>query len=218
MTVLMSADQFRGELRAKRKPVGGVYRVSVAQPLPVDGAERTLRFCFSDSSVDRMNDTIAAAGWDLADFLGKPGGAVGARQFRPADRRRAQRRRRGRPSAGRHRVRAAGDLCVRRHDLSPGARQVPARGQRRLHADPLRFCRERPGARVRASTSWNRASSKSASARCRRTRTRCKRRVARASTRGRWWNGQSERSTATARRACRAPNWNAYAGQQRNRL
>ncbi len=72
MTVLMSADQFRGELRAKRKPVGGVYRVSVAQPLPVDGAERTLRFCFSDNSVDRMNDTIAAAGWDLTDFLANP--------------------------------------------------------------------------------------------------------------------------------------------------
>ncbi len=72
MSVLMSADQFRGELRAKRKPVGGVYRVSVAQPLPVDGAERTLRFCFSDGSVDRMNDTIAAAGWDLADFQANP--------------------------------------------------------------------------------------------------------------------------------------------------
>jgi len=72
MTALMSADQFRGELRAKRKPVGGVYRVSVAQPLPVAGAERTLRFCFSDGSVDRMNDTIAAAGWDLTDFQANP--------------------------------------------------------------------------------------------------------------------------------------------------
>ncbi len=72
MTVLMSADQFRGELRAKRKPVGGVYRASVAQPLQVAGAERTLRFCFSDGSVDRMNDTIAAAGWDLADFSANP--------------------------------------------------------------------------------------------------------------------------------------------------
>jgi len=44
----------------------------VAQPLPVDGAERTLRFCFSDGSVDRMNDTIAAAGWDLTDFQANP--------------------------------------------------------------------------------------------------------------------------------------------------
>jgi len=35
MTVLMSADLFRGELRARRKPVGGVYRVSVMQSAPV---------------------------------------------------------------------------------------------------------------------------------------------------------------------------------------
>jgi len=72
MTLLMSADQFRGELRAQRKPAGGVYRVSVAPPVPVDGAERTLRFCFSDNSVDRMGDTIAAAGWDISDFLANP--------------------------------------------------------------------------------------------------------------------------------------------------
>jgi len=72
MTLLMSADQFRGELRAHRKPTGGVFRVNVAPPLPVDGAERTLRFCFSDNSVDRMNDTIAAAGWDISDFLANP--------------------------------------------------------------------------------------------------------------------------------------------------
>jgi HK97 family phage prohead protease len=72
MTALMSADQFRGELRANRKPVGGVFRISVAPPLLVAGAERTLRFCFSDDTVDRMGDTIAAAGWDLADFLANP--------------------------------------------------------------------------------------------------------------------------------------------------
>jgi len=72
MTALMSADQFRGELRANRKPVGGVFRVSVAPPVLVDGAQRTLRFCFSDGSVDRMNDTIAAAGWDLTDFSANP--------------------------------------------------------------------------------------------------------------------------------------------------
>jgi HK97 family phage prohead protease len=55
-------------LRAKRAPSGGVYRVSTAAPVPVDGADRTLRFVFSDGSVDRMGDTIDAAGWDIADF------------------------------------------------------------------------------------------------------------------------------------------------------
>ena len=62
MTKLISADQFRKELRANRTPTDGVYRVNTEGPVPVDGAERTLRFCFSDDSVDRMGDTIDAAG------------------------------------------------------------------------------------------------------------------------------------------------------------
>ena len=40
--------------------------------VPVGGVERTLRFCFSDNSVDRMDDTIDAAGWDLTDFNRNP--------------------------------------------------------------------------------------------------------------------------------------------------
>jgi HK97 family phage prohead protease len=72
MTTLISADQFRKELRARRPPSGGVYRVSTEGLVPVDGAERTLRFCFSDNSVDRMGDTIDAAGWDLTDFNRNP--------------------------------------------------------------------------------------------------------------------------------------------------
>ncbi len=72
MTKLISADQFRKELRANRTPTDGVYRVNTEGPVPVDGAERTLRFCFSDDSVDRMGDTIDAAGWDLTDFTRNP--------------------------------------------------------------------------------------------------------------------------------------------------
>ncbi len=72
MTKLISADQFRTELRADRTPSGGVYRVSADALIPVEGAERTLRFCFSDNSVDRMGDTIDAAGWDLTDFNRNP--------------------------------------------------------------------------------------------------------------------------------------------------
>ena len=72
MTTLISVDQFRRELRAKRTPTGGVFRVSVEPPFPVEGADRTLRFCFSDESVDRMGDTIKAAGWELADFERNP--------------------------------------------------------------------------------------------------------------------------------------------------
>ena len=69
---LISADQFRTELRAKRQPAGGVYRVSTEPPVPVEGVERTLRFVFSDDSVDRMGDTIDAAGWDISDFERNP--------------------------------------------------------------------------------------------------------------------------------------------------
>ena len=68
MTTLMSADQFRKDLKANRKPSGGVFRVNTEPPVFVEGADRTLRFIFSDNSVDRMGDTIDAAGWDLSDF------------------------------------------------------------------------------------------------------------------------------------------------------
>lgn len=72
MTTLISADKFRKELRARQPPSGGVYRVSTEGLVPVEGVERTLRFCFSDNSVDRMGDTIDAAGWDLMDFNRNP--------------------------------------------------------------------------------------------------------------------------------------------------
>jgi HK97 family phage prohead protease len=49
-----------------------VYRVSAEPPVAVEGAARTLRFCFSDGSIDRMGDTIDAAGWDIADFERNP--------------------------------------------------------------------------------------------------------------------------------------------------
>jgi len=69
---LIGADQFRREARAGKPPSGGVWRVSAEVPLAVPGAERTLRFCFSDDRVDRMGDTIDAAGWDLSDFERNP--------------------------------------------------------------------------------------------------------------------------------------------------
>jgi HK97 family phage prohead protease len=71
MTNLISVDQFRKELREKRVPSGGVYRVGT-EPPELTSQERTLRFCFSDDAVDLMGDTIAAAGWDLANFLRNP--------------------------------------------------------------------------------------------------------------------------------------------------
>ncbi len=72
MTKLMGAEQFRREARAGKAPSGGVWRVSAEMPLGVPGADRTLRFCFSDDRVDRMGDTIDAAGWDISDFERNP--------------------------------------------------------------------------------------------------------------------------------------------------
>jgi HK97 family phage prohead protease len=68
----MGAEQFRREARAGKAPSGGVWRVSAEMPLAVPGADRTLRFCFSDDRVDRMGDTIDAAGWDISDFERNP--------------------------------------------------------------------------------------------------------------------------------------------------
>ena len=75
MTELISLDRFRGEARAAKEhgetgPEAAVLRVSLGDPQPV--AERTFRFCFSDGSVDRYGDTIAAAGWVVDSFLKNP--------------------------------------------------------------------------------------------------------------------------------------------------
>jgi len=68
----IDTDAFRAELRAKRTPDGGVFRVSAEPSISVEGKERTERFCFSDGSVDRMGDTIDPNGWDTVDFLNNP--------------------------------------------------------------------------------------------------------------------------------------------------
>jgi hypothetical protein len=72
MTELISVADFRREVAAKRKPAGGVYRLSTMPVTKVEGADRTLRFCFSDNAVDRMGDTIDPDGWDISDFVLNP--------------------------------------------------------------------------------------------------------------------------------------------------
>jgi len=72
MGSLISVAEFRNALREKRKPDGGVYRLSTIPSVAVEGTSRARRFCFSDGSVDRMGDTIDPNGWDLSDFLQNP--------------------------------------------------------------------------------------------------------------------------------------------------
>ena len=69
---LIGIDAFRAAVRAKRKPEGGVFHVLSGEPKAYDDGSRRVRFVFSDGSVDRMGDTIAADGWDLADFKRNP--------------------------------------------------------------------------------------------------------------------------------------------------
>jgi HK97 family phage prohead protease len=72
MPDLISLDRFRAELRAGAKPSAPVQRVSVGEPLAFDDGSRRIRFCFSDGSVDRMGDRIAADGWETAGFMKNP--------------------------------------------------------------------------------------------------------------------------------------------------
>jgi HK97 family phage prohead protease len=69
---LISIDRFREAMKAGIPARDPVFRLSTEPALDVDGADRTLRFVFSDGSVDRMGDTIAADGWQLAEFERNP--------------------------------------------------------------------------------------------------------------------------------------------------
>lgn len=62
---LISLDDFR----KRRGPCdAAVFRLATGAAAEVAGRDRTLRFCFSDGSVDRAGDRIDPNGWDLAPF------------------------------------------------------------------------------------------------------------------------------------------------------
>lgn len=63
---------FRAGARAGRPPESGVMRLATSDPAVVAGEARTLRFTFSDGTVDRAGDSIDPAGWDLAGFVRNP--------------------------------------------------------------------------------------------------------------------------------------------------
>ena len=69
---LMTMEAFRAGMRDNQVPAGGVFRVSTIKPKALGEGTRTVRFCFSDGSVDRMGDTIDPNGWDTADFDANP--------------------------------------------------------------------------------------------------------------------------------------------------
>jgi HK97 family phage prohead protease len=72
MSDLIAVDKFRQAARAGKKPDAAVFRVSVGDTVTLEGDRRAVRFCFSDGSVDRMGDTIAADGWETTSFSKNP--------------------------------------------------------------------------------------------------------------------------------------------------
>ncbi len=72
MTDLISLAQFHVLVKHGKKPEGPVFCVSLEPTETVADKPRTLRFCFSDGSVDRMGDTIDPNGWDLTAFERNP--------------------------------------------------------------------------------------------------------------------------------------------------
>lgn len=78
MRPFQSIDSFRAEARKHNRPQARVrdgealFRVSTFEPKALDPETRSIRYCFSDGSIDRMGDTIAADGWELTDFLANP--------------------------------------------------------------------------------------------------------------------------------------------------
>jgi HK97 family phage prohead protease len=69
---LISQSEFHRRAQAGQVRGVGVFRDATEPPIAVTGAQRTLRFCFSDGTVDRMGDTINPHGWETADFERNP--------------------------------------------------------------------------------------------------------------------------------------------------
>lgn len=70
MPKLIDIEAFRAAAKGNAPPSDPVMRAADAMPMPGEG--RTIRFVFSDGSVDRAGDTIDPNGWDTAAFLRNP--------------------------------------------------------------------------------------------------------------------------------------------------
>jgi hypothetical protein len=71
--LLVSAVQFKSLNRGKTRAAGLGVRKQMIAPAEIIGADaRALRFTISTGTVDREQDRIALAGWDLANFRRNP--------------------------------------------------------------------------------------------------------------------------------------------------
>lgn len=70
---MITLEQFHKLAKTGKRPVDQpVFRLATDDAVEVEGSDRTLRFCFSDETVDRMGDSISASGWELGDFVRNP--------------------------------------------------------------------------------------------------------------------------------------------------
>lgn len=69
---LLSADEFRSAAKDGEQPEGVVFRFATTEPQVQDEASRTVRFVFSDATVDHAGDSIDPKGWDLGVFKRNP--------------------------------------------------------------------------------------------------------------------------------------------------
>lgn len=73
MPPMMDLAAFRQAAReGKRAGSEGVFHVSLGEPKAYDDGTRRVRFCFSDSTIDRAGDRIMADGWELEAFNKNP--------------------------------------------------------------------------------------------------------------------------------------------------
>jgi HK97 family phage prohead protease len=68
----MTTQQIAHSLRTGGVANAPIFRFATSPAVEVAGKERTLRFCFSDGSLDRAGDTIDPKGWVLDGFLRNP--------------------------------------------------------------------------------------------------------------------------------------------------
>lgn len=68
---LLTVDEFRASAKDGARPDAAVYRLALADPETV-AESRTLRFVFSDGTVDRAGDSIDPKGWKTDAFQENP--------------------------------------------------------------------------------------------------------------------------------------------------
>ena len=70
---LLSTDDFRNAVKDGQRPEGTIFRFATTEPEVQGEADaRTLRFVFSDATVDHSGDSIDPKGWDLGIFKRNP--------------------------------------------------------------------------------------------------------------------------------------------------